>query len=248
MLSRASISKLGSRENVEKQGEKFMLTTWASKHTLNTWHEKRTHTLSPCQSSGPERAAGHGPLSLRLSSGGRSQGRLHKHGGRKRPKILNRKLNPVGERDRRCSMPVLPVVQALLLADHVYEDGVTGKKVIAGTFDCLYAKEFPTHFYSVTNAYVCITEVRGEVPLILRYVDLATNEVLMECGPITISSDDPLASIDFAVQVPPIPMPHEGVFAFELHAFNELLGCLRITVLPEDDEDEDDDEMEESHD
>ena len=145
-------------------------------------------------------------------------------------------------------MAVKPILQALLLADHVYTDADTGKKVIAGTFDCLFGKEFPTEFYPVTYAYICITDVHGEVPLILRYVDLATNEVLMECGPIPVHSDDPVASIDFAVTVPPIPMPHEGVFAFEVHAFNELLGFLRITVRPaEQDEDEDHDgETEES--
>jgi hypothetical protein len=141
---------------------------------------------------------------------------------------------------------VKPILQALLLADHVYTDAGTGKKVIAGTFDCLFGKEFPSEFYPVTYAYVCITDVHGEVPLILRYVDLSTNEVLMECGPIEVDSPDPLASIDFAVQVPPIPMPHQGVFAFELHACNELLGFLRITVTSSE-EDENDDEEEESH-
>ncbi len=142
-------------------------------------------------------------------------------------------------------MAVKPVLQALLLADHVYTEEGTGKKVIAGTFDCLFGNEFPTEFYQVTYAYICVTDVHGEVPLMLRYVDLATNEVLLEYGPISVRSDDPLASIDFAIEVPPIPMPHEGVFAFELHAFNELLGFLRITVLPAE-ADEDEDETEES--
>ena len=31
-----------------------------------------------------------------------------------------------------------PLLQALILADHVYQDAQTGKKVIAGTFNQLF--------------------------------------------------------------------------------------------------------------
>jgi len=33
-----------------------------------------------------------------------------------------------------------------------------------------------------------------------------------------------------AVEVPPFPMPHEGVYAFELHAGGEMIGARRIRV------------------
>ena len=123
-----------------------------------------------------------------------------------------------------------PVLQALILADAVYQDVKTGKRIIAGTFDCLYATEFPSNYSHVTNAYVCLTEVRGTIPVKLYYVDLELNEVLMEVGPIEVSADDPLESVDFTIEVPPIPMPHEGVFGLELHAAGMLLASLRIQV------------------
>jgi hypothetical protein len=128
-------------------------------------------------------------------------------------------------------VPIEPVLQALLLADNVYTDAGTGKRIIAGTFDSLRAAELPATFDRVTAAYICLTEVRGEIGVVLRYVDLDDNEVLMEHGPTQVRSDDPLASVDFVVPVPPIPMPHPGVFAFEVHSRNELLGFLRITVV-----------------
>jgi hypothetical protein len=125
---------------------------------------------------------------------------------------------------------IKPIIQALLLADNVYTDAETGKRVIAGVFDRITVPEVPGHFLHVTCLYVSLTEVRGEVDVMIRYVDLDSNEVLLEHGPTNLTSDDPLASIDFSVQVPPLPVPHEGVFALELHANNELVGMMRITA------------------
>jgi hypothetical protein len=125
---------------------------------------------------------------------------------------------------------VKPTLQALVLADQIYTDADTGKRIIAGTFDAFTSPAFPAEYQRHTYAYLSLTGIHGEVPLVLRYVDLSTNEVLLECGPIPISSPDPLRSVDWSVMVPPIPMPHAGAFAFEVHACNELLGSLRIMV------------------
>ncbi len=35
---------------------------------------------------------------------------------------------------------------------------------------------------------------------------------------------------EMVVEVPPLPMPHEGVYALELYAAEERLGALRIPV------------------
>jgi len=138
-----------------------------------------------------------------------------------------------------------PIIQALLLADNVYTDIETGKRVITGVFDFIGVPEIPGHFLKVTHAYVSLTELRGRVEIMLRYVDLDSNEILMEHGPTVIEQDDPIASEDFTVTVPPLPVPHEGVFALEVHANNELIGMLRITAALREQEDEnegDDDE------
>jgi hypothetical protein len=106
--------------------------------------------------------------------------------------------------------------------------------------------EFPTEFPVVSWAYVCLSEIRGKVPVCLRYVDLESNEILMESAPIELSTEDMLASTDFVLPIPPIPMPHEGMFAFELYAFDDLLGSLRIRAeAASEDEDEEQQEEEE---
>ncbi len=123
-----------------------------------------------------------------------------------------------------------PTLQALVLADQVYVDARTGKKIIAGTFSGLWASSFPTSLGRTTWAYVCLTEVQGTVPISLRYTDLASNEVLLGTKPITLQSDNPLASHELIVEVPPFPMPHAGTYVFEVYVAEESIGSLRITV------------------
>ena len=142
-----------------------------------------------------------------------------------------------------------PILQALLLADHVYQDRATGKFIIAGTFTKLMvAKTEPVQgdtpappvatetlvpFDDVRRSgspylYVNLTEVRGECPLQIRYVQLRTSQAMFEAE-LTIQGNDPLQSIQFTLPVPPLPR-EIGVYALELLYKDELLGSHRVTV------------------
>lgn len=142
-----------------------------------------------------------------------------------------------------------PLLQALILADHVYQDAQTGKKVIAGTFNQLFyfrQDKPPTpppppgtpRKFSIQEmtragspyAYISLTDVRGNVPLQLRYVDLSTNATLLHID-FQVRSEDPLSTIEAVVPVPPLPTPHAGAFALELFTGEEPLGSIRITAV-----------------
>jgi hypothetical protein len=155
-----------------------------------------------------------------------------------------------------------PVLQALVLADHVYQDKSTGKMVIAGTFRQFNIvklrppsgdSEKPAQDSGPQDAgqssgelhklsaqqicrvgspwvYVSLTELRGAVPLELRYVDLRDNTVLLRAELSVNSSNNPLDTTELAVQFPPLPIPHLGTYALELLFENELLGSHRVTV------------------
>ena len=150
-------------------------------------------------------------------------------------------------------MNVRPILQALVLADHVYIDAKTGKKIIAGTFNHLAAPEFPSFFGRTTYAFISMTEVHGNTPVTLKYTDLSTSETLLEIRDLPMEApNDPLATVEMVVELPRFPMPHEGIFAFEVFAHNEQVGTLRIQVSQsaeessnegeDDDEEEDEDE------
>ena len=137
-----------------------------------------------------------------------------------------------------------PVLQALLVADHVYRD-VSGKHIIAGTFaQLLFKKNNAMEGASPSNPvhvapeevqrigspwlYISLTELNGEVPLHLRYVSLTGNRVFFEME-LNVKFDDPLKTVEIVLPLPPLPNL-EGVHVLELLWDNELLGSHRIDV------------------
>ena len=126
-----------------------------------------------------------------------------------------------------------PVLQALILADHVYTDGPTGKRIIAGAFTRLNAREFHPgmRFARTTWVYISLTNMKGSYTLQLQYVDLERdNKVLLHSSELQADVKDPLESVDLALEIPPFPMPHPGKYAFELMANGTLVGSLRVSV------------------
>lgn len=146
-----------------------------------------------------------------------------------------------------------PVLQALVIAEHIYQD-VTGKKVIAGTFnrvnftrqplarpierpDGSQAVMLPGGMQSGSPyAYVNLTDVHENTHLVFRFVNLSTNELLF-ANEAVVSSRDRLQSVELVLPLPLLPIRDEGVYAFEVVCEGEILGTYRISaeeIKPED--------------
>ena len=132
-------------------------------------------------------------------------------------------------------MAGVPILQALVIADHVYTDQYTKKKVIAGTFNLIRVKNTPTSFTDRVCAYVCLTNLHGETPITISFIDLKENKVLVQrMNPIVVSVDDPLRSAEIIFNdIPPLPLPHPGAYSFNVLSGQALLGSIRITVIEE---------------
>ena len=109
-------------------------------------------------------------------------------------------------------MATKPIIQSMLLAERTYVDPDTNKRNIVGVFDAIIAP-YPAVYPDPLYLYVSLTGVRGRVELMLYYVDLASNEVLTQAGPIPLSCNDPLASLDFSAEMPPCRCPTRVSFA-----------------------------------
>ncbi len=136
-----------------------------------------------------------------------------------------------------------PVLQSLLLADHVYSDQATGKKIIAGVFNRVQRMkpqpppaegEAPKPppipaggLASTPFVYLALTELRGKSDFALELTDLAKNQSLFRVG-FGIECHDPLQTVEVHFPIPPLHMPHSGVYSLGLLWENELLGALRI--------------------
>lgn len=124
-----------------------------------------------------------------------------------------------------------PTLQSFILADHVYMDAFTNKKVIAGTFDNIVAKSFPSNLDRTSSAYLRILNCRRGVKIQLRYVDLKDDNVLRESSEIPLNNArGPLESHELIVEVPPLPVPHPGVYELSAYCDGEFLGRIKITV------------------
>lgn len=147
----------------------------------------------------------------------------------------------------------VPLLQAILVADHIYHDKGTGKYVVCGIFNVLYFKpQKPADGEDQEDAepestdegftqrtlhdlvaagspfvYMNMTEVQGEKSFQLRYVDLSDNQVMFETA-FRIKCDDPLQNVEIGLPLPRLPRPHEGVFALELLCDGQLLGSHRV--------------------
>lgn len=123
-----------------------------------------------------------------------------------------------------------PVLQAFVLADHIYTDE-SGKRIICGTFNRLRTPQFPGVLPQVSWVYIVLGEVMGRIKLQLRFVNLKDNRTLMESAEVPIQSQDPLTPVDIALTVPPLPLPEEGIYAFECYADGALIANIRLHAV-----------------
>lgn len=139
-----------------------------------------------------------------------------------------------------------PILQSLLLADHLYKDGRSGKYVVCGIFNTYFLKKTDPSKLQNTNAaqielqsspspgspfaYLSITEFSGKRPFELRWVSLTDHSVLMSCK-FDLECDDPIKTLEVGVELPRLPMKlEEGVYALELLCDDFPLGSHRVTA------------------
>jgi hypothetical protein len=137
-----------------------------------------------------------------------------------------------------------PVLQAMVLADHVYQDRNTGKFVIAGTFGTIWRQPSPPKptegapvkqpIGAITQMgspylYLALADVHGKAALTLRLVDLSDANTMLEAN-FDVAAADPLTMCEFVLPMPLLPAMKPGVMSLDLLFQNEILGSWRINV------------------
>lgn len=143
-----------------------------------------------------------------------------------------------------------PIVQAFLLADHIYQDKHTGKAIIAGCFTRykrylssdadevdspqdaphrMQANQPPTQPGS-PYAYLNLVSVKRECTIELRWVRLSDNKVYFWMQAPIRPAKDPLQHVEAIVPLPMLPFEGEGSYALELLTDNEPLATWRVTL------------------
>jgi len=156
-----------------------------------------------------------------------------------------------------------PILQALLVADRVYTDKDSKKKIIAGVLRKIcYFKEVivadsdddqaesqapdkgTLHKKNVLGGvsstgpapsiYISLTEVYGTQSFLIRYVNVATDTAKFE-RKIELTAENPIDTLERVYPMPELPLGIGNVFAVELIWDNETLGSFRIVFDEIDD-------------
>jgi hypothetical protein len=141
---------------------------------------------------------------------------------------------------------VKPVLQALVLADRVYQD-LSGKKVIAGTFSGFkFSKKPPVAEITRPDgqkqrilaggmsagspyAYISLTDVCDNTTLQVQFLNLSKNTVLFGTS-VTIPKVDRLNNTELVLPLPTLPIAEVGVYALQVACEGEILGSWRVVA------------------
>ena len=142
---------------------------------------------------------------------------------------------------------IKPVLQALLLADRVYQE-VSGKKIIAGTFNQVFIGQIsqvpvigPDGMATVQlpggmdagcpYAFLSLTDVENETLINLKLHNVSKNQPMLNLE-FKIGCDDRLATVEVVVPLPPISVifQEQGTFSLDVFWNEEILGSHRIIV------------------
>ena len=124
---------------------------------------------------------------------------------------------------------VTPVVQSFILAEHVYQEAQTGKKVIAGTFQNITTLTFPV-VLPKAFIYLALTNARGKLNLQVRVVDLTDDSVLLKSDVVKGEVPDPLLTAEMVMELPGLQFRHPGQYAVEAYCNEQRIAGLRINV------------------
>jgi hypothetical protein len=140
---------------------------------------------------------------------------------------------------------VRPVLQALVLADRVYQDVTTGKKIIAGTFSGYKFSKRPAVAEIVRPdgtkqqvlaggtsigspfAYISLTDVCDGTTLEIQFINLSKNVVLFGTA-VNIAHVDRLANVELVLPLPVLPITEAGTYALQVVCEGEIVGSWRV--------------------
>ena len=120
-----------------------------------------------------------------------------------------------------------PIVQSMILADHVHQDLMTGKKYILGTHNGFISNKFPAkHAFYV---YMAITGGHGQTMVRVRIVDVddVIGAIHESVTPFDMPDPNRVYEITFNTAA---VFPEPGDYRIQLFTGNDFLRELRLHV------------------
>jgi hypothetical protein len=123
----------------------------------------------------------------------------------------------------------VPLLVAALVCDVAVADPSTGKKNLIGIFDRVTVGKFPAQ--RPVFLYIKLTDGEGYYEIEVRYVESNSGNVLATAtGELQVT--DRRVSVDLYMSFPPLPIPKEGRYEFQVWANAMFLGSTFIDAVP----------------
>ena len=116
---------------------------------------------------------------------------------------------------------IKPVLIAALVCDVAVKDPTTGKFSLIGIFDKIHVKQFPAN--RPVSLYAKLTEAEGNYQFQAKYVYSNTGAVLAEAKG-EFNAKEKLGTVELSIQYPPLPIPGEGRYDFQIWVNGQFLG------------------------
>ena len=123
--------------------------------------------------------------------------------------------------DQKQLSSIIPVLVAAIVCDVAAKDPSTGKVSLIGIFDRILIGKFPTQ--RPLSLYIKLTDAEGNYNIRVKYVQVKSAKILAEAGG-EFEYKDRLASSDLYIPFPPLPIPEEGRYEFQIWANSIFLG------------------------
>ena len=130
--------------------------------------------------------------------------------------------------EKRPLSQVVPVLVAVLVCDIAVTDPSTGKQNLIGIFDRIFVGNFPTK--RQLSVYIKLTDAEGYYEVDVRFVQVGTGKILAGAKG-NLSAKDRLKSTDVHIEFPPLPIPEEGRYEFQIWTNSAFLGNAFIDAL-----------------
>lgn len=124
---------------------------------------------------------------------------------------------------------VVPVLVAVLACDVAVADPSTGKKNLIGLFNRVNIGSFPTQ--RPMSLYMKLADAEGYYKIEVRFVQASSDKILAKAEG-ELQAPDRLASVDLHIDFPPLPIPEEGRYEFQVWANSVFLGQTFVDAVP----------------
>ncbi|MCX7805297.1 MAG: hypothetical protein N3A38_08920 [Planctomycetota bacterium] len=125
-------------------------------------------------------------------------------------------------------MSAKPELLVMALCDMALQEAGTGKFSLIGTFNRLWAGQFPC-VHPFMTVFASLTEGRGEQPIELRMLSDGDMNVLIRIeGRIRFSG--PMDVVEVKYDLHNVRFPREGAYSFELWVGGHIVGRRRLDV------------------